>query len=714
MTIARTVRQILLSSACLAAAPAALAAEPARAPADTGTLDSVEVRAQRQAFRGDTPIEELPQSVQLLSSELLRDVNVTQLDDVLDLASGIARQNTFGGLWDAFAIRGFAGDENTPTGYLVNGFNAGRGFSGRRDASNIERVEVVKGPGSALFGRAEPGGTINLVTKKPQFEREGSIELAAGRWNTYRVAADFTGPITERIAFRVNGAYEDADTFRDYVERKKYAASPSILINFTDATSLSYELELVKQEAPFDRGIVAPFGQLGAVPASRFLGEPGDGDTVVEANGHQAVFTHEFSKNWSTLIGLGYRKSSFEGFSSDPELVAGRQPFYTTGTTLSRQRRYRDYDATDFVARAELTGRVQTGALTHHLLIGADYFDYELETLQLRFRPTLANPYAIDVFNPVYGQTRTPGAFQNLDEKQKATGIYIQDQIDLNEQWKVLLGFRYDDFEQEIFNRNAAASATNPQKADDTASSPRLGVVHDVNQQISFYASWSKGFRPNTGVNAAGEAHPPEFSKSYEVGTKLTSPSGGITGTIAVYKAEKTNILTADPNPNNAGFSIAAGEAESKGLEIDVAGALTDTLRFSFSYAYTDAEVTKAALDPNFGFSLPAGSRLINIPKSSGSMLLMKTYEVGTNEFTAGVGATYVGKRLGETGVASFVLPSYTLARLTGSWAPNDSLKFTVDVENLFDKEYYPSSYARLWVAPGEPRSYTLRALYSF
>ena len=140
-------------------------------------MENIVVTAQRQPFRGDVPFEEMPQSVQVMSAELLQTIGVTQLDDALDLASGIARQNTFGGLWDSFAIRGFAGDENVPTGYLVNGFNAGRGFSGRRDASNIERIEVLKGPGSALYGRSEPGGTMNIVTKKPQFEPEGASSL---------------------------------------------------------------------------------------------------------------------------------------------------------------------------------------------------------------------------------------------------------------------------------------------------------------------------------------------------------------------------------------------------------------------------------------------------------------------------------------------------------------------------------------------------------
>jgi len=673
-----------------------------------GELESIEISAQRQPFRGDTPIEKLPQSVQVISAELLQDIAVTQLDDALDLASGIVRQNTFGGLWDSFAIRGFAGDENTPTGYLVNGFNAGRGFSGRRDASNIERIEVVKGPGSALYGRAEPGGTINLVTKKPQFQRAGSLEVSAGRFDTYRLAADLTGPISESVAFRINGAYDDADSFRDFFASERLSVTPSLLVQFSNTTTLSYELEYAKQEAPFDRGIVAPFGQLGSVPAERFLGESGDGNTEVEAAGHQLVLQHELSRNWLLHTGFGYRESSFTGFSSDPELVASRQPFYVDGRTLSRQRRFRDYDSTDLSARAEVSGRIGGGSLTHHVLIGVDYYDYELDSLQTRFRPTLANPYAIDVFNPVYGQTRTPGPFQDQRENQDASGIYFQDQIDIGEKWKLLAGVRYDDFSQQIDNLLTNTSQT----ADDTATSPRAGIVFDATDSVSVYAAWSKGFRPNTGVNAAGVAFRPELSESYEVGTKLASPGGRVSGTLAIYHADKSNILTSDPI--NAGFSIAAGEAESRGVELDATGELTDNLRFTFAYAYTDAEITKSALDPNFGFALPAGSRLINIPEHSASVLLMQSFQVGGRDLTAGIGANYVGERLGETGVPTFVLPDYTLVRLTGSFAPTESLEFFVDVENLFDETYYPSSYARIWVAPGAPRTYAVRALWQF
>lgn len=702
--LSASVRKILAASAC--AATALSLATPAWAADDD--VATVEIKAQRQAFRGDVPLNELPQSVQVLDAQILKDVNVVQLDDVLDLASGLARQNTFGGLWDAFAIRGFAGDENTPTGYLVNGFNVGRGFSGRRDTVSVESVEVLKGPGSALYGRAEPGGTVNLVTKKPKFDSQGSIELAAARYNNYRVAADYTAPITDSIAFRINGAYEDSESFRDFITYKKYVVNPSFLFKLGDSTTITYEGEFLNQKAPFDRGVVAPFGQLGAVDISTFLGEPGDGETEIKANGHQLVLNHDFNDNWTMLVGFGYRKSTFEGFSSDPELVGSRQPFYTTGTTLSRQRRQRDYEAEDNTVRAELAGTVATGGLTHHLMMGVDYYKYELDTVQLRFRPTLANPYAVDVFNPVYGQTRTPGAFVDTLEKQDATGIYIQDQIDVTEQWKLLLGVRYDSFKQTILNRRT--STTSRQK--DNATSPRVGLVYEVSERFSVYTSYSKGFRPNSGSDATGTAFSPEFSKSIEIGTKFSTEGGGISGTVAVYQGKKSNFLTADPV--NAGFSLAAGKAESKGLEIDLAGSLPGDLRYTFSYAYTDAEITESILDFNFGLSLPAGTPLINIPKNSANLLVMKAFDLGVGRFTVGGGLNYVSDRVGETGTPSFVLPSYTLARLTASYAPNEALKFTVDVENLFDKEYYASSYHRLWVAPGTPRTWTVRMQYSF
>ena len=197
------------------------------------------------------------------------------------------------------------------------------------------------------------------------------------------------------------------------------------------------------------------------------------------------------------------------------------------------------------------------------------------------------------------------------------------------------------------------ASPASPPGRTRTATSPRVGLVYEPSKTVSVYASYSKGFRPNSGQNAAGVAFEPEFSSSYELGAKLQTADGRLSGTFAAYKATKSNMLTSDPV--NAGFSIAAGEAESKGFEIDVNGKLTDDVSLNFAFAHTDAAITKASLDPNFGFSLPVGSRLINIPKQSANLLVIREFHLGNGgTLSVGGGITYVGERLGETGVPTF------------------------------------------------------------
>ena len=272
------------------------------APPRSDTAERIEVSAQREHYRGDVAVQDLPQSVQVITAETLKQIGAVKVNDALDIAVGVARQNVFGGLWDGFAIRGFVGDPNLPSGYLVNGFNGGRGFGGLRDTSSVEKIEIMRGPGSALFGRGEPGGTVAISTKKPQFKPEGSATLSYGSHSFYRAEGDYTTPLSDNVAVRINGAYEDADSFRDTVHTKREFASPSILAKLSRDTSIWYELEWSKQEIPFDRGVVARNGQV-LIPNSRFLGEPGDGPTVAKVLGHQAELQHVLWKNWVLLVG---------------------------------------------------------------------------------------------------------------------------------------------------------------------------------------------------------------------------------------------------------------------------------------------------------------------------------------------------------------------------------------------------------------------------
>lgn len=679
--------------------------------------EAIVVTGLKQQYFGDTPVKEIPQSVQFLQGELLKDLNITRLDTALELASGVSKQNNFGGLWDSFAIRGFAGDENFPSGFLVNGFNGGRGYGGPRDASNVERIEVLKGPNSALFGRGEPGGTVNIVTKKPNFENGGSFAISAGRFNTYRVEGDFNLPLSDTVAVRINGSAEDADSFRDTVHTRKYTLTPSFLAKLSDRDIFTYELEYVNQSVPFERGVVAIptvnangtiSYNLGAIPNSRFLANPNDPPTEVEVLGHQAQFQHDFDDDWTLMLGAGYKDTTFVGFSSDPELVLSRQRLDNDGRTLTRQRRFRDYSTTHMVFRGEISGKIETGPILHNVRLGADWDKFEIDTFQTRYRPVAADQsYSIDIFNPNYNiPAPIPTVvIQNGNEVQRAWGIYAQDQMEITEQFKVRFGGRYDHFEQDIDLR---LNNTNPRKTY-TKFSPMAGLVFEPTSIISLYASYGKGFRPNSGVGFNGQPFEPETSQSYEVGAKLVTPGGRITSTLSLYSMKKDNVLTNDPV--NAGFSRPGGSAKSKGIEFDLNGKIGAGFEVFLTYAYTDAEWSTNS--GNNDIPIRKGDPLINIPKHQANALLFKTFSIGDRDAMLGGGVTYVGRRLGET-ATTFFLPSYTIARLTGSIDLTDQIKLSADVSNLFNKKYYASSYAALWIQPGAPRSFTVRTSFNF
>lgn len=676
-----------------------------------GAKSAIVVSGQKQQYMGDIPIKALPQNVQILSATLLSDNGITRLDDALQLTSGVSRQNNFGGLWDSFAIRGFAGDENFPSGYLVNGFNGGRGYGGPVDTSDVESIEVLKGPNSALFGRGEPGGTVNIITKKANFGGpKGSFTVSAGSWKDYRVEGDFNLPVSDTLAFRITGAAEDADSFRDTIHTDLKTINPSVFWKLGSSTSLTYALEYKEQNVPFDRGVVAPNGQLGIIPPSRFLGSPLDGPVHVKVWGHQAQLQQDFGNNWTLLVGLGYRTTSFTGYSSDPELVVGRQNLYVDGRTLSRQRRFRDYSTDNLVVRGEISGTADTGSITHHLILGADYDEFNIDLLQTRYRPTRAdNSWAIDIFNPDYSIVPpTPTAIiQNSYEMQKAWGVYFQDQIDITDKFKIRGGVRYDNFDQNITNRSSASPVPNHY----TRFSPNAGIVYEATDTVSFYAAYGTGFRPNSGQGFGGQPFKPETSRSYEVGAKFVSPGGRITSTLSLYTMKKTNILTTDPV--NAGFSKAVGAANSKGVEFDLSAKLPADFQINVSYSYTDAGWAEDVLDPNFAQPIKKGDPLINIPKNQFNVLLTKDFMVGSHDAMLGAGVLYVDKRLGET-ATTFILPSYTLVKLIGSFNVTNGIKISADVNNLLDTRYYASSYATLWVQPGTPRSFHVRASFSF
>lgn len=673
-------------------------------------VERVEVMGYKQAYRGNVAIKDLPQAVAVISAQELNDMGISNFQTALSLDSSLSRQNNFGGLWESFAIRGFSGDENLPSAYLINGFSAGRGFSGLRDTSNIESIEVLKGPASALYGRGEPGGTVNIMTKKPQFEQQGYIKLSAGDEAYQRLEGDYTGGITDDVAFRINGSHEDSESFRDTIESKKTAITPSVFARLGDATTLTYEFEYVDQEIPFDRGIPVLPGV--NIARETFLGEPSDGPMKVEAIGHQLTLQHQINADWFVSFGGGYRDSSLEGYSSEIELSPGRQLLYVDGETVSRQRRYRDYDAKDASLRVELNGSFEALGTKHNILIGADGYDYELHSRQERWRTAWGSgdtTYSVNGDNPVYGQTspETSPTQDNLEE-QSAYGIYLQDQMLLSERVNLLIGVRFDKFEQDITNNFDGNTVS--QSASEV--NPRIGLSYQVDDGITLYSNYAEGFRPNSGADTNNNAFEAEKSESVEAGIKWSLFNDVFSGTVALFKTEKSNILTADPI--NSGFSVALGKAESSGVELDSRFNLTENTVLDIGYTYIDAHTVNEMTNPDWGVNIAANSQLINVPKHTLNMSLIHYTEIADKLLQFGAHTLSVSDRLGETIDPDYELPSYTIVNVFGTLNVNERITIQANIENLFDETYFANSYSALWTIPGQPRRIKASISYNF
>lgn len=661
---------------------------------ESGTYQAEEAAGAKT----DLPLRELPQSVRIVTRQAIDDLGATKLDDVLDYVGGVSRQNNFGGLWDNIAIRGLPGNENTGMATLLNGFSSNRGFNAPRDLAGVERIEFLKGTAAALYGSSEPGGTLNIVSKRPLWTAANSVEAYAGSQGLRRGAFDSTGPIGENFAYRLNVAVEDRNSFRDFASAKREVIAPAFTWKLGRDTVLEYAGEYLRHATPLDRGVVAVDNRLGAIPRSRFLGEPADGDMTAKNQTHQFILSHEWNSTWRSRVGLSYRETSLEGFSTEPTALLANG-------NLARQRRYRDYSSNDIALQAELQGNVKTGAIEHELLFGVESFRFDMDSLMLRANPTTARPYAINIYNPVYGQLQpVPAANTDTLERQNNNAFYVQDAIKLSPEWRLVAGVRANNYRQSLLNRRNGTTATQ----EPSSTSPRVGVSWLPTPQWTFYANAGRSFRSNTGSDFASNGFVPETGRALELGTKWESADQRMGATAALFDIRKRNVLTSDPV--NTGYSVAAGEIRSRGLEFDFSGQVTGNWRVNASLVLNDVEITKDN-------TLEVGGRLLNVPRVNGSVLAV--YEDGFSNgqrYGIGGGFTHMGKRLGQArtqaeanaGTPAFDLPAYTTAKLVAYWRLNPTLRVTLDVDNLFDKTYYTSSYSRVWVTPGTSRTITV------
>jgi iron complex outermembrane receptor protein len=638
-------------------------------------------RAERSgtATRTDTRIRELPAAIQVVPKQVIEDQQATRMADVIENVSSVRPGSSFGNRADSFIVRGFQSFLSARDGFLSNQLFGDPGFI---DLASVERVEILKGPASVLYGLGDPGGLVNIVTKRPLREAQYELGAQTGSYEFYRAEADLSQPLNEEgtLALRVNAAYQDWGSFRDFFKRSKRAfVAPVLGWEPSASTKVLVDFEYVDQELPFDRGLVAVGTGVADVPISRYFGEA---FSTFELNGQQSryIVEHEVNSTWLLRQTGRYQESESRRFSADPR---GLQ---ADNRTLNRRARDQRDDADQWTLQLEAVGDFTRAYVGHKLLLGV-----ETGRAQKGVRLATTSLAPIDIFNPVYGAQ--PGAFGALtplsDQELRYSALYAQDQIWLGERWKLLLGLRYDD------TRQTTVSRTDTTVNDDGKYSPRAGIMYDMASWASLYAAYSRSFKPTPGTTFEGTPFEPETGKQAEVGIKADFLDRRLGITLAVYELTRQNLTTADPA--NPGFSVQTGEQRARGLELDVSGDLGSGWNLIASAAYTDAEVTR---DNRF----TPGNRIQGVPEVSGS--LWTTYEMRTGDWQGlgfGAGLFAAGEREGDL-ANSFRVPGYVRADASVFYR-GDGWRFTLGMKNVFGKEYIESPVSRTEIYPGAPRT---------
>lgn len=585
-------RLLSLSIAQLCCIPAAFA--------DTNnsstTLATIKIKAQQasdqtykvdsssSATRSEIALQDTPQSVSMVTQKVIEDIGATRLVEALDLAGGVTRANNFGGQGlTGFNMRGFTSGE-----FYRNGFPINRGYPNAPDSNTIERVDVLRGPSSSLYGRGDPGGTFNLISKTPKSEQQTTLGAQLSSEGLYRTTVDTTGtvPDAENIGYRLNVIAEGGDSYRDHVESKRYGIAPVIQWQATDATKVTFEADILRNQHPLDRGHTRyPTQKSFNSSPETYLWETGKyyNRLYNDNNMTQLRVEHDLGNDWKLNAGVQYLNGKLHGYAVEANGIQN------DGETLGRNYNYRELKWQDTDAQINLTGNFQLLGLAHTLVTGLEYENYDYKSYIIRSSGDIGS-YPINIYNPVLGQPlpELNRVTTHDRENLKTTALFVQDQIGLNERLSALLGLRFEHYEHDY--KNLLPNTTNWNTSHD-AFIPRLGLVYKASDDLSLYGNAAKSFKPNTGASRNGEGFDPEEGTAYELGFKWQALDNMLSIDSAIFYANKENVLTLDPV--DSAYKVAAGEVRSRGIELNIAGQITPAWKIIGGYAYTDAEVTK-------------------------------------------------------------------------------------------------------------------------
>ncbi|MEH1899372.1 MAG: TonB-dependent siderophore receptor [Nostoc sp.] len=638
------------------------------------------------ATKTDTPLRDIPVSIQVIPQQVIEDQQPRNLIGILRNA-GVVQSNFSSRIIDTFSIRGFDA-RNVYRNGVKDRFADVAAFSS--SLTNIDSVEVVRGPNSVIYGQVNPGGIINIVTKKPLSQPYYAFEVRRGGYELFQPSLDLSSPLTKdgSLSYRLNTSYRTAEDFTDFSNEKRFYVSPVINWRIGKNTNLTFDSEyedlqqsLGSSSEQIASGTIFP-NPNGKIPISRYLGEPTDFFNR-QLSRYNYNLEHRFNENWSisnsfqaAFLTLDLRDTSVSSL-----LQADNRTVRRTQVTYSKPTEYEAYTIDTHVV-----GDFNTGNIKHKLLMGFDLFRQTRSTGIVR---TAAAP--LDVFNPVYGQPlgATLGRI-DVYFRDDALGFYLQDQVTLANNLKLLVGGRYDLVENEFANRIASTASVQS----DSAFSPRVGIVYQPIAPVSLYASYSRSFEQVTGADKNDSLFKPQLGTQYEVGVKTDLFDNKLSATLALYELTLTNVLTSDPTDSD--YSVQTGEQRSRGVELSVTGEILPGWNVIGFYGYTDARITKDN-------DIPVGNRVSGVPAHVAS--LWTTYTFGTGSlkgFGGGIGFNYIGDETPDS-LNTFTIPSYFLTD-AALYYRNNNFSIGLNLNNIFNVQYYEASFSNLQrIIPGRP-----------
>lgn len=586
---------------------------------------------------------DLPQAVTTVSEVVMKDQQAQRLSDVVRNVNGVYMSTTRASTQESFGARGYG---FSSTNMFRNGSRVNSGAM--PEVSSLESVEVLKGGAAILYGNVAPGGVLNMVTKKPKFDFGGEVSLRAGSFNLWKPTFDVYGPISKKIAYRLNGTFETTDSYRDKVSSTRYYINPSFLFKLGAKTELIVEGDYLKHDFTPDFGI----GSLNNtvipnVHRSTYMGTDWQYN-ITQQSTVSATVKHAFNTSWQLSSVVSYQNFDRDYYSVERIQAKANGDW---GRPLGRIDTKENY----FTGQVNLNGKFKTWKMEHNLLAGIDADHYLTETYNYDVQGKIYDSINLLDQNKFVRRTDIPVATRLtfVETPVNRLGAYVQDLISITPKLKVLAGIRWSLQESAPATTTTLATGVqaNGKLKNDRAFSPRFGIVYRMKPNVSFFASYSNSFSINTGLDIYNNVLAPSIIDQYEVGVKNILLKGRLTVNVTAYQIINNNLaqtaqFDANGNPNNnSNLKELTGQTTSKGIELDVTGNFVKGLTMMAGYSYNDMRYTST---PDKVGSYIEGDRLVNIPVHTGNASAFYTFSEGAlKRVKVGVGAYYVGDRIG-------------------------------------------------------------------